>query len=169
MAVNSIAGEWHGRYYYDASSRLSGDFTAFFSENSGSLQGTIVDESRAGKASLSGSFSFPSVQFTKVYLKPSENKRVEKRQTLVPKVGLFGRDQIITTTITTTETFGTPVEYEGLMTEDGKTLNGKWKLTSEKGVMTGTWTANKLIEDEEHKDVKEKVKRVKEHELDEVV
>ncbi len=169
MAVNTIAGEWHGRYYYDGFPKLGGDFTAFFSETAGSLHGTIVDDGGAGKATLTGSFSFPSVQFTKVYLKSSKAKYVEERKTIVPKFGMFGGNQTITSKATTTETFGNPVEYEGLMSEDGKTLNGKWKLTSEKGVTAGSWTANRLIEEEEHKDVKEKVSRVKAHELDEVL
>jgi hypothetical protein len=168
MTSHSIAGEWHGRFMYDGFPNIGGGFAAFFSETSGCLEGTIVDDGSSGKASVTGSFSFPSVQFVKAYAKASESKSVKKK--FIPKFKMFGFGFGTMLTTTTTESFGKPVQYEGTMSEDGRTLSGKWAIKNEDGVTTtsGTWTANKLLEDEDQKEVEEKVSRVKKREVEEV-
>jgi hypothetical protein len=168
MTSHSIAGEWHGRYGYDGIPNKGSDFVAFFSEISGSLGGTIVDDGSTGKASVTGSFSFPSLQFVKAYVKVTESTRVEKK--FNPKFKMFGIGLGTMTTTTIKETNANPVYYDGTMSDDGRTLGGKWAIKNEKGmaIASGTWTANKLLEDEEQKEVKEKVGRVKGREVEEV-
>jgi hypothetical protein len=151
MTAHSIAGEWRGHYQYHQSPDLGSGFSAFFSEISGRIEGTIVDDFSPGKASLTGSFSFPSVQFTKVYLKAGQVEHIDIQANK---------------TTYTIETFGDPVEYEGSMSEDGKSMSGTWVINSKNALSTGSWTAYRL-EEEENKEVKEKASRVKERQLDE--
>jgi hypothetical protein len=68
MEAHSIAGEWRGHYQYRKLPDHGCSFSAFFSESSGQIDGTIVDDFAPGEARLEGSFAFPSLQFTKVYL-----------------------------------------------------------------------------------------------------
>ena len=84
---------------------------------------------RMKKASLKGSFSFPSVQFVKLYLKAGHDAKVDKQP---------GKTSV---TITT---WGDPVEYEGSMSEDGKTISGRWMIASKNGMSSGTWTASRI-------------------------
>lgn len=152
MDTYRIAGEWRGHYEYDMMPSHGADFTVSFSETAGCLKGTVLDDNSAGEATLAGSFSFPYVQFEKVYLKASEAKQVSEEKKLVP-VKIFGielplRRQIVTTTAMR-EIFGNPIKYEGSMSDDGKTLNGIWTVTSESGAAsTGNWSASRLIKEE---------------------
>jgi hypothetical protein len=148
----SIAGKWHGHYEYDMMPNHGANFTICFSEIAGCLEGTVLDDNSAGEATLAGSFSFPYVRFEKVYLKASEAKQVSEEKKLVP-IKVFGielpigRPTVTTTTIR--EIFGNPIKYEGSMSDDGKTLNGIWTVTSESGAAsTGNWSATRLIKEE---------------------
>ncbi len=153
MPMHNIAGEWRGHYQYRRHPDSGCAFSAFFSENAGTLTGTIVDDSFPGKASLTGSFSFPAIQFTKFYAK--QGSQIEN----IKKQG--------NTTVYTIAKFGNPVEYTGSMTEDGKSMSGTWSITSESGVSTtGTWVAHKFEEEAKEK-TKEKASRVKEPQLEE--
>ncbi len=80
MTDHSIAGEWLGHYRYDNLPTNGGGFTAFFSETSGTLHGNIVDDGTSGKATLTGTFSFPDLKFTKRYVKPSQSKSIKKEK-----------------------------------------------------------------------------------------
>lgn len=149
MTAHNIAGEWRGHYAYRSSPDNGCSFSAFFSETSGKLEGTIVDDDFPGKASLIGSFSFPSVQFTKTYSKSGQTHRIEQQANQ---------------TVVYLETYGDPIEYDGLMSEDGKSMNGTWTIVNEDGSTAGTWTAYRLNEEEEL----DSTERVKERQLDEV-
>lgn len=150
MSTHKIIGEWRGRYEYDGTSTPGGDFTIWFAGDSGQLTGEIVDQSSAGRASLTGTFESPTIKFTKFYLKPTQTKRVDKHQEAVPKhsfsllnlfkVTVVKEHDVVTET---TETFGTPVEYEGIIGDDGQTLTGTWAITAEKGATKGTWSAKR--------------------------
>lgn len=147
MAKHSIAGEWRGHYDYYGMPDKGCGFNAFISEHSGRLEGTIVDDYSPGKASLSGSFSYPSILFTKVYSKSGHFSELEKQG-----------DQ----TFITFYSFLEPIEYEGTMTEDGKTMSGKWLINGKQSTAAGTWTAYRVLEDEEEQRETEKVEIVKE-------
>jgi hypothetical protein len=150
MAIHSIAGEWRGHYeYYGAADRGCG-FNAFFRENSGRIEGTIVDDFQPGKAQLTGSFMFPSVLFTKVYVNPGEYIEIEEQSN---QTFMYFSDS------------SNPVEYEGAMTEDGKTMSGKWSINSDLGLTEGTWTAYRILEEEKKQE--EKVSIVKEEQIGE--
>jgi hypothetical protein len=151
MAEHSITGRWRGHYQYRKSPDDGCSFTASITESCGLIEGIVEDDSWTGEASILGSFSFPSVQFTKVYLNVDMVKHVEKRS-----------DRTIMTVRTNSE----PIHYEGTMTADGKTLNGTWKITGENVKVDGTWTAYRLEEKEKNK-IKEKVKGVEEEQLQE--
>ena len=134
MAGHSIAGSWRGHYsYYNVPDAGSG-FEVIFIDDGGALTGSVLDDCGLGEASLSGSFSFPSVKFTKVY---------------------FARALA-------------PIHYDGTMSEDGKTISGKWLIVESEGAMKGSWTAHRTDE-EGKKEEKEKQVKVKERELDEVL
>lgn len=160
MSDHSIAGEWIGRYAYDNAPSHGGGFTAFFTETSGTIHGNIVDDGKSGKATVNGTFFFPDVQFTKVYVQPSKSESTKTEKILTPKFQLgfgkfglgIGHEQTITTK--TTETFGNPVEYQGTMSQDGKSISGTWKIQDKKLSNSGTWSASRLEED----DVQEKIK-----------
>lgn len=149
MANHSIAGEWRGFYDYHHRPDTGSGFNAFFTETSGRIEGTIVDDFAPGKATLTGSFVFPSVLFTKIYLKTGHQE--------VERVG---------DGVSIVRTFLRPVEYEGSMSEDGKSMSGKWFISSYDGVTAGTWTAHRLREEEEKKEVAEKVELVRQGPLD---
>ena len=149
MAKHSIAGEWRGHYDYYSMPDKGCGFNAFFSEHSGRIDGTIVDDYSPGKATLTGSFSYPSVLFTKSYTKSEPFSELEKQ----------GDDIIMTF-----YTFLEPIEYEGTMTEDGKTMSGKWLINGKQATASGTWTAYRVFEEEEAERAREKVEIVKEEE-----
>jgi hypothetical protein len=148
MAAHKIAGEWRGHYVH--LKRPGDSFTAFIYENEGQIDGTVIDDSGPGPATMTGSFSFPGVVFTKVYDRPGAVRDVEK-------IG----DQ----TIVTIRHFGPPIEYEGTMSDDGKTMGGTWVINAERGVAgAGSWTAYR-VDEEESKESKETGKRVKRPEV----
>lgn len=62
----SISGEWFGNYYYAGTSEPNG-FEAVFIESSGAVEGNILDDGRLGEAQVIGTYSAPSLSFTKVY------------------------------------------------------------------------------------------------------
>jgi len=72
MATKSIAGEWRGHYRYRECPDQGSGFSAFITETAGRIEGTIIDDFKPTNASFTGSFSFPSVQFTKVYSNPAQ-------------------------------------------------------------------------------------------------
>lgn len=137
MPVRKISGEWRGHYTYKHRPDDGDGFALFIIENSGTIEGKAIDDNGPGPARLSGSFAFPSVVFTKVYEKPGTTHEVEKvgDKTIV-RIGLYGP----------------PVEYEGSMTEDGKTMSGNWVINGDRGLLgIGSWTAYR-VEGEEFED-----------------
>jgi hypothetical protein len=62
----SIAGNWLGNYYYNASAQAFG-FEAVFIESNGAVQGSILDDGYLGEAQVTGTFAAPSLSFTKAY------------------------------------------------------------------------------------------------------
>lgn len=146
MASRNIGGEWRGHYAYPGAPDQGSGFAAFFLEKSGRVDGSVIDDFWPGKATVSGSFTFPNLQFTKVYDKQLKAQSSDKG-------------------VLTPEHFLSPVLYEGTMTEDGKTLSGTWTIAGPDHVM-GTWTAHRP-EDEAEKQVTEKGTRIKEPQVDE--
>jgi hypothetical protein len=61
----SVAGNWLGNYYYNSSAQAFG-FEAVFIESGGAIQGSILDDGYLGEAQVSGTFTAPSLAFTKV-------------------------------------------------------------------------------------------------------
>jgi len=144
MAAHKIAGEWRGHYVH--LKRPGDSFTAFISESGGQIEGTVIDDSGPGPATLTGSFSFPGVVFTKVYNRPGVVRDVEK----------IGEQ-----TIVTVRTYFHPIEYEGSMSDDGKTMRGTWVINGEQTLLAGSWTAYRVDEEElsQSKETGERVKR----------
>ncbi len=146
--MNRINGEWRGYYNYRGAPDLGDGFTAFLSESEGQLEGKIVDDNGPGAADVSGSFSFPSICFTKTYGNPGPLREVE---------------EIDGIRITTLLVFSDPVEYEGSMSDDGKTLRGTWTILNNYGSSTGAWTAHRIEEEQEEtaksQRSKDKIKR----------
>lgn len=62
----SIAGEWLGNYYYSNSGQSFG-FEAVFIETNGDVQGNILDDGHLGEARITGTYSCPQLNFTKIY------------------------------------------------------------------------------------------------------
>jgi hypothetical protein len=135
MANQKIAGKWRGHYQVPHFPQHDSTFTAYISENGSSIEGAIEDDCQLGEATLTGSFSFPSVQFTKVYLNQGRIDDVVKRGNKTMIVSSF---------------YGPPVEYQGTMTDDGKEMSGTWTISSDNANARGTWTAYRL--DEKKKD-----------------
>lgn len=134
MADHSISGQWRGHYSYKNSPDAGSGFDAVFRETDGSMEGNIKDDFSPGEASLTGSFYFPSVKFTKTYYTQGYM----------------------------------PIQYEGTMTTDGKTLNGTWKIIVYDVVSaTGTWSAYR-IDDEEKRSKTTKQSTTKTRELEKV-
>lgn len=151
--AQSIAGKWRGHYQYRGVPDSGSGFGAFFSETAGRIDGTVEDDFAPGEASVTGSFFFPSVQFTKVYRYPIRDYIVDKQS-----------NQVMMYTA-----FADPIEYEGSMSEDGKTMRGTWTINSASGLpVTGTWTAYRLEEKEKKKE-KETERKVKEPQSDELL
>jgi hypothetical protein len=110
MASYNIDGNWRGHYSYAANPDAGSAFDASFTQDDDGLSGEIVDDMGLGTAVVTGTFSFPSVQFTKVYV------------TLI----------------------AAPVHYQGTMSDDGKTMNGKWNLTEGEVSLRGSWAAYRI-------------------------
>jgi hypothetical protein len=136
MAHQEIAGKWRGHYQVPNFPQHDSAFTAFISENGGHISGAIEDDCQLGEATLIGSFSFPSVRFTKVYLNPGRIDEVVKR----------GNNMVIVSAI-----YGPPIEYQGTMSDDGKEMSGTWTISSDHASAHGTWTAYRLDEKEKDK------------------
>ena len=151
MATHSIVGEWRGHYQYPKFPELSGAFTAFFLEKSGHLEASIIDDQWPGKATAVGSFTYPNIRFTKTYVNQSKTK-IE---------GQIGSARVELTATTA------PIDYEGRMDEDGKSMNGTWIIKSP-SLSSGTWTAYRVDEAEADKH-EEADKRIKQPQLDELL
>jgi hypothetical protein len=127
-------------------------FTAMLSENSGRIQGTIVDDYAPCEALIAGTFSFPFLQFTKVYATGEVVRSIEK----------IGNQTVIVE-----EDYAHPVEYEGLMSDDGQTMSGQWSIKLYKGACSGSWTAHRLSAEEKktetHRANQIKDRKVEEH------
>lgn len=119
----SVQGSWLGNYYYDGGAQLPCSFEAVFVESGGRVDGSILDDGRLGEAQVSGSFSYPSLTFTKSYY----------NSTL------------------------TPVRYDGVMSEEGKKLSGRWHIS---GDCHGTWHAWRSDCEEEESETLETVEKV---------
>ena len=147
--TQSINGKWRGHYSYRKIPDAGSGFEAFFYDSGGPIEGSIQDDAVLGEAVISGTFSFPSVQFTKVYLSASlEYSGIVNGK---PIKLSFPLD---------------PVQYEGTMSEDGKTISGAWIINSPQfGVSQGNWTAHRLEEKEKQKE-KEAKRSVKQPELE---
>jgi hypothetical protein len=154
MAKHEIAGEWRGHYDYHNQADEGCGFTVFISESSGNIQGTVVDDYVLGKATFSGIYAHPSVEFTKIYCNP---RRYSEPGRHAGKNVRNVRDS------------HHPVQYEGSMSEDGKTMSGKWRIEHEKNSATGSWTAYRIEEEEEEAKLKESAGLVKERQLNENV
>lgn len=150
MTAHSIVGEWRGHYHDARSPDLSSGFTAFFLETAGRLEASIIDDFWPGKATAAGTFFYPTIQFTKVYVNQGQIANVETRD---------GE------TILRIDSYTAPIDYEGTMSEDGKTMDGTWTI-KEPIFVTGTWTAHRA-EAEEEKKVEEKGRRIKQPQMDE--
>lgn len=130
MANHGISGTWRGHYSYAKMPDEGSGFDAVLEEEGGFLSGHIHDDFFLGEAVVSGSFSFPTLQFTKTYVQSSPY----------------------------------PVQYNGTMTEDGKTIGGKWSIVDEeRGENHGSWTAYRTDQEEKKED---KLKQIKVRELE---
>lgn len=67
MAGHTISGSWRGHYTYFYNPDEGSGFDAIFSDDNGTLAGSILDDVWLGEANIVGKFSFPVVTFTKVY------------------------------------------------------------------------------------------------------
>lgn len=54
-----------------------------------------------------------------------------------------------------------PVEYQGTMSDDGKTMRGRWTLYDRGHVMRGTWHAYRIDSNQEKKQMKAKAVKEK--------
>jgi len=134
MPNQNIAGTWRGHYQVPRLPELDSAFTAFISENGGNIEGAIEDDCQLGQATFTGTFSFPNVRFTKVYLTQGQIKEVVQR----------GKETVIISGV-----YGPPIDYIGTMSGDGKEMSGTWKISGEI-VAYGTWNAHRL--DDKNKD-----------------
>ena len=99
----SVAGGWLGTYEYRGLQAWHPPvrFEATFTlrGSQGRFTGTILDDGPLGEAGVNGSQHGLYVSFTKVYLRP-------------------GHEEGATC----------PIEYEGTLSEDGRSLTGVWQL-----------------------------------------
>ncbi|MBZ0188045.1 MAG: hypothetical protein K8F91_17490 [Candidatus Obscuribacterales bacterium] len=65
---HNIDGQWRGFYAYRNRPDDGSGFDAHFESVAGALTGAIHDDQGLGEALISGSFDFPSINFTKVYV-----------------------------------------------------------------------------------------------------
>ena len=68
----SIDGNWRGHYSYFKLPDHGSGFNATFIDEGGAIHGTIMDDYGPGEATFSGSFSFPVVNFIKIYRNRTE-------------------------------------------------------------------------------------------------
>lgn len=141
--MSKIRGEWRGHYSYRGVSAPGDGFTASFSESEGRLEGTIIDDNGPGPAEVTGSFSFPSICFTKRYVNIGPVREVEE----------IGGKKIVSLAI-----YDAPVEYEGAISADGKMLRGTW-IIYDKYVSMGSWEAYRIEEESKSKGQKDEIKQ----------
>jgi hypothetical protein len=67
---HSIKGSWSGAFFYSSQSQHGSSFEAVFIDMSGQIDGNILDQ--IGEATVTGTFVYPALQFTKIYRTPSE-------------------------------------------------------------------------------------------------
>lgn len=126
-----IDGGWLGTYYYaPEDGEEPVRFEAQFASGSnGRFRGTIIDDGHMGDATAVGRQQGRRVEFVKTY-----NQKL---------VG-----------------FATaPINYEGAISEDGKTMNGVWRLKARgfgvaSHVMTGTWDAHRMWNEAQEADTR---------------
>lgn len=63
---HSLQGSWLGNYYYRSVNQAFA-FEAVFVEFQGKVDGNILDDSNLGEARISGSFTYPNLNFVKKY------------------------------------------------------------------------------------------------------
>jgi hypothetical protein len=101
----SIAGGWLGTYYYGGAQAWQPPcrFEATFAPlgSDGRFTGTILDDGPLGVANATGRQTGRNVDFTKVYVGPGGGAS-----------GLA------------------PIEYEGTLSEDGRSVSGTWRIVS---------------------------------------
>jgi len=159
MPNQNIAGTWRGHYQVPNFPEHDSTFTAFISEHDGQIEGAIEDDCQLGEATFTGTFSFPAVRFTKIYLTEGQIHDVVKR----------GNKTVIVSAV-----YGPPVEYQGTMSDDGKEMSGTWKISSDRSRANGTWNAHRLDEKDKDKEKPKEAnkpsetKKIEEEELVEV-
>lgn len=126
MTDHSIAGTWKGHYSYrDDPEDGSGFEAVFYEDSNGALEGHVLDDEEFGQATISGVFSYPRVNFTKVYAMK----------------GL------------------SPIEYQGTMSGDGKSMSGTWIITQGSMVIRrGGWKAHRRDEGRKKEETTEEEK-----------
>ncbi len=65
--MEKLSGSWLGNYYYESGGSQPHGFEAVFIEIEGVVEGSILDDGHLGEARLFGSFTHPSLSFTKKY------------------------------------------------------------------------------------------------------
>ncbi len=75
---HSVQGSWLGRYFYKTRGDAYG-FEAVFVDINGRVEGNILDDSTLGEALVVGSFGYPSIEFTKTYLRKSGTSPLKYR------------------------------------------------------------------------------------------
>lgn len=68
---HSIAGSWMGQYFYLGQQNGSAFEVVFVEIGSGfekRIEGSVLDNCNLGEAMVSGTFTYPSLQFTKTYI-----------------------------------------------------------------------------------------------------
>ncbi|MGH9549528.1 MAG: hypothetical protein ACRD3W_09135 [Terriglobales bacterium] len=118
MADRSIGGYWRGHYDYKKLPDEGSGFEALFIEEGNALSGHIIDDCPPGTTTGKASIS-----------------------------GMFQFPSV--SFIKTYSTPGyAPIEYDGQMSDDGKTISGTWAIFEGKGVYQGRWEAYRLGEEE---------------------
>lgn len=64
---HTMQGSWRGRYFYTGNVHQPCGFEAVFLESNGIIDGNILDDGNLGEASVGGTFTYPSIAFTKAY------------------------------------------------------------------------------------------------------
>ncbi len=64
---HSIAGSWMGQYYY-LGQQSGSAFEVVFVEIGSRVEGSVLDNCKLGEALVSGTFTYPNLQFIKTYI-----------------------------------------------------------------------------------------------------
>ena len=75
---HSVQGSWQGRYFYKTRGDAYG-FEAVFVDIQGRIEGNILDDSTLGEALVVGNFGYPSLEFTKMYLRKTGDTPLKYR------------------------------------------------------------------------------------------